>query len=60
MPNTKKIKKENLKRLCWERGLSVSALAQRLSVHRVTIYAAVRNPERYGPTWRKIEEVLCA
>lgn len=60
MQRAKKIKPENLKRLCWAKGMSVSDLARRIGVNRVTVHVAVAQPNRYGPTMRKIEEVLCA
>lgn len=60
MQHAKKIKPENLKRLCWAKGMSVADLARRIGVHRVTVHSAVAMPSRYGPTFRKIEEVLCA
>lgn len=57
----KKIKPENLERLCWVAGFEgVSGLARHIKRHRVTVHRAVKNPEQYGPTFRKIEEVLCA
>lgn len=60
MRATKKIKPENLKRLCWAKGMSVADLARSIGRNRVTVHNAVKNPRQFGPTFRKIEEVLCA
>lgn len=60
MRDAKKIKPENLKRLCWAKGMSIADLAKRIGRNRVTVHLAVSQPHRYGPTFRKIEEALCA
>lgn len=60
MRDTKKIKPENLKALCWKRGFSVADLATRIGRHRVSVYRAVKNPDQHAPTFEKIKEVLCA
>lgn len=60
MRDLKKIKPENLKRLCWARGLSVAQLAKKIGRHRVSVHRAVANPTQHAPTFEKIKEVLCA
>lgn len=56
----RKIKPENLKRLCWQRGISITELAAKIGRSRMNVYRAVANPKGFKPTFRKIEEVLCA
>lgn len=60
MRDLKKIKPENLKQLCWARGLSVAGLASKIGRHRVSVHRAVKHPKQHGPTFAKIQEVLRA
>lgn len=61
MRNAQKIKPENFERLCWAAGFRGPAgLARHIGRHRVTVHRAVKNPKQFGPTFRKITEVLSA
>lgn len=59
-----KVNRENLRILCYQRGFKgVPGLVEHLRKigkprNRVTLYAAVRNPRNYGPTYRLMEELL--
>lgn len=50
---------ENLARLAWLNGhKGVAGLSRAVGKHRVTIYRAVKQPKRYGPTFRAIKRAL--
>lgn len=48
----------SLKRRCWARGLTVTALASKIGKARPTVYFAWENPDRYPVTFQLIQEVL--
>lgn len=51
----------NLASLSWKTGYrGVSGLARAINRNRVTVYAAIRNPQRYAPTYRLIARALAA
>lgn len=59
MDTSPKINTKNLTSLCWRRGLAgVPALAKKIKRARTTVWRAVRWPDQFGPTYRKIEEAL--
>ena len=60
MRASRKIKPENLKRLCGLKGLTIPELAERIDRHVKSVHRAVKHPQQHKPTFRKIEEVLCA
>lgn len=54
----RKINVKNLKARCRDRGLSVTALAQRIGRARTSVYLAAENPKRYSATYELIVEAL--
>jgi hypothetical protein len=54
-----KVNRNNLKRLCWKRGFQgVAGLAKKIGRARITVHRAVRWPDQFGPTYKKIQEAL--
>ena len=59
MQSTRKLSEKNLTELAWKNGFrGATGLAQAIGKNRVTLYKAVRNPKRYGPTHRSICQAL--
>ncbi len=59
MARVSKINKKNLRQLSWRRGYhGVSGVARAIGRSRVTVHRAMNFPGRYGPTIKKLEEVL--
>lgn len=55
----KRVTSENLRRLCWARGYrGIPGLADAIGRSRVTIWRAVRHPNRFTPTYTLIEKAL--
>jgi lambda repressor-like predicted transcriptional regulator len=52
------ITEANLKQTCWLNGYSITALARKLGYHRVTLYWAVKQPDRYPVAYQKIGDAL--
>jgi hypothetical protein len=49
----------NLERLSWSRGFDgVPGLADHIGRARVTVWRAVANPQRFGPTYQKLLAAL--
>jgi len=57
--SARKVNLKNLKRLCWQRGISVKELARRIGRSRMNVYRAVKEPHRFKPTYQLLEEALC-
>lgn len=50
---------ENLRQRAWAAGFrGVAGLAAAIGRSRVSVYRAIRNPSRFGPTHRLIVELL--
>lgn len=59
MTQSLKINKKNLRQLAWQRGYhGVSGLAKAIGRSRVTVHRAVRWPDQFAPTMKKIENAL--
>jgi hypothetical protein len=59
MTRVAEINKQNLRELAWRAGYrGVTDLAKAVGRNRCVIHHAVDNPRRYGPTMKKLREVL--
>ena len=59
MKRPQKITTSNLRRLAWKNGFDgVVGLARAIGRSKVTVYRAVKRPHHFGPTVRKLREVL--
>jgi hypothetical protein len=59
MAATQRITARNLAQLAWAAGhRGVTGLAKSIRRHRVTVYRAVREPNRHRPTFRAIHKAL--
>lgn len=53
------LSRRNLSRLAHAKGFrGVAGLARRLGRNRVTLYQALKNPNRYKPTVKAMQEAL--
>jgi hypothetical protein len=53
-----KINTKNFKIICGLNGLTPLGLCGRIGRHKTTVYKALREPQRFGPTVQAIEEAL--
>jgi hypothetical protein len=52
---------QNLVELCYRSGFKgVPGVARQINRHPKTIWRAVRWPDQFAPTYRKLVETLCA
>lgn len=59
MPAPKELTTRTLKAHAWAKGFDgATGLARRLGRRRETLYHAIRNPARYKPTIRAIQQAL--
>jgi len=58
MTSPKKINRENLKRICWLNGYSVSALARKIGRSRESVYSAARDPGRRPRIAAEMDAIL--
>lgn len=59
MSGRHKLTAKNLRKLAWINGHDgVTGLSRHVGKSRVTVWRAVRNPRRFGPTYAAIEKAL--
>lgn len=59
MRANQKLSTKNVAAHAWRAGFrGVTGLAASLGVNRVSVYRAIRTPNRHRPTFRRIEQAL--
>jgi len=58
MHGAQKVNRQNLKQLCWQRGMSVAEAARRIGRQRPTLHRAAADPSRFGPTIKALTKLL--
>ena len=52
------INHKNYKRILLDRGMTVTALAEKAGCSRLTVYRAMKSPTTYSKAYKRIVEVL--
>ncbi|MFN7140745.1 MAG: helix-turn-helix domain-containing protein [Limisphaerales bacterium] len=60
MKQRSEINQKNFKRVLLDKGMTVTALAEKAGCSRLTVYRAVKSPTTYSKAYKRIIEVLNA